>query len=293
LIFTNNPVMAMKYSSKKFYLITASAALVLSAVQSQAQDYSDNFTTSGDFSANYSNGSGLTQSTSGGPGGAGYLSGATADGNEIYNGSTWDFSESGDTIQLSLLAQLSSATSGGGQYQMGIGAPGFVMAGAGSSTPAFASFRLSSSSSGPENYKAQYQYDNGSGTVSGTQSSAITLNLDDWYLFDVTLDNLGTGSYTITANLYDYGANGTAPVTGIDLLSTIAGFSESVTVSSSPLVSDDDLSAGFRVNKPSTSGFGEFTDFDVLDPAPVPEPQSWVLFGLSAVLGIYYRRRNK
>jgi hypothetical protein len=80
-------------------------------------------------------------------------------------------------------------------------------------------------------------------------------------------------------------------------LDTVGGFQQSVALSGSPLttVTDaNDIYAGFRVNQPSTSGFGEFTDFDVLDPAPapVPEPGVMALFGLSALLGVRQLRRK-
>jgi len=286
----------MKRSLKKLGGVTATATLALFAVQSQAQNVTENFSSdlySSEFSA-AANPLSPSQSLTGGPGGAGYLSGVTGDGNAIYQNQTWDFSQSGETIQESILSQYTTASGGGGQFQLGIGAPNFVMSGAGGSTPAFSSFRLSTSTTGPENVKAEYQVDNGSGTITGGQSVATTLTLGDWYLFAVTFDNIGSGSYTMTANLYNYGGTGTTP-SSIDLLTALDGtgtpFEQSVTLSGSPLTTAtdaNDLYAGFRVNQPSTSGFGEFTDFDVLDPAPapVPEPGVMALFGLSALLGV-------
>lgn len=289
----------MKYTQFFSSKLFASLCLLGATVQSQAQDVTENFSSdsySSEFNA-AGNPLNPTQSFTGGPGGAGYLSGITGDGNAIYQNQTWDFSQTGDTIQMSMLSEYTTGTSGGGQYQLGIGAPNYVMSGASSSSPALASFRLSTSSSGPENVKTQYQVDNGSGTISGAQSAALTLTLDDWYLFVVTFDNIGSGSYTITANLYNYGSNGTAP-SSTDLLTaldTVGGFQQSVTLSGSPLTTATDANniyAGFRVNQPSTSGFGEFTDFDVLDPASVPEPAVITLLSLSALLGVRQLRRK-
>ncbi len=287
----------MRSDKTLFSSMILAAILAFAGTHVHAQSVSLNFDTPGQYTGNFITAANMTESTTAGVNGSGgLLNNDAADANSIYNTGTWDFSQLGDSITLSLMAQIANPIgSSGGTFQLGLGVnSSFVMAGSSTATPAFGSFRLSRSSSGASGFKIGPQYDGG-GTLSSTavQSAAFQLTPGDWYLFDVTLVDLSSTSYSMTANLYDYGTTGLSPTTGIDLLAAYESGGDSMIdvtgASGAALVAATAAAPGWRVGT-ATSGINALDNFSVVE--SVPEPQSLVLLGFSALLGIKYLKRK-
>ncbi|HEY3762860.1 MAG TPA: hypothetical protein VGN23_14035 [Verrucomicrobiae bacterium] len=273
------------------------AVLAVVGSQAQAQSLSLNFDTPGQYTGNFLTAANITESSTAGVNDSGGLvNNGAADANSIYNASSWDFSQVGDSITLSLMAQIASPIgSSGGTFQMGLGInSSFVMAGSSASSAAFGSFRLSRSSSGASGFKIGPQYDGGGILSSSTvQSAAFQLTPGDWYQFNVVLVDTSSSSYSMTATLYDYGTTGLSPVTGTDLLAAYESGGDSMIdvtgASGAALVAATAAAPGWRVGT-ATSGISALDNFSVVEPAP--EPQSLVLLGFSALLGIKCLKRK-
>ena len=210
------------------------------------------------------------------------------------------FSEVGDSITISLMAQIANPIgSSGGTFQLGLGVnSSFVMAGSSGTSPAFASFRLSRSSSGAAGFKIGPQYADGSSVLSSStvQSPAFQLNPGDWYQFDATFVDTSSSSYSMTANLYDYGTTGLTPVTGTDLLAAYesAGLSYTNITGSlaTALVGATAADPGFRVGA-ANSGILALDNFSTVETTPEPSSCALVGLGISALFGMRRFRRNK
>jgi hypothetical protein len=288
----------MKHTSHLGLVLIASFCLVGAAVQ--AQSVSLNFDTAGQYTGNFIAAANMTESpTAGVNGSGGVTDNLSGDNNSIYNASSWDFSQVGDSITISLMALIANPIgSSGGTFQLGLGVnSSFVMAGSTPTSPAFGTFRLSRSSSGAAGFKIGPQFASGSAaSPTSVQSAAFQLNPGDWYQFNVTLVDTSSSSYSMTATLYDYGTGGLTPTTGTDLLAAYqsGGFSTTNITGSAgtALVAATAAAPGWRVGT-ATSGISALDNFSVVE--SVPEPSTFALAGLgvSTLFGMRRFRRNK
>jgi len=282
--------------------LAASLCLVGAAVQ--AQTVSLNFDTPGQYTGNFIAAANMTESpTAGVNGSGGVTDNLSADANSIYDASSWDFSQVGDSITISLMAQIANPIGGsGGTFQLGLGVnSSFVMAGSTATSPAFGTFRLSRSSatapSGFASFKIGPQFASGSAlSSSSVQSAAFSLALGDWYQYNVTLVDTSSSSYSMTATLYDYGTTGLSPVTGTDLLAAYESAGLSMTnitgSAGAALVAATAADPGWRVGT-ATSGISALDNFSVVETVPEPSTFAMVGLGISALLGMSRFRRNK
>lgn len=269
------------------------ALLGLVGTSAQAQTVSLDFNTPGEYTGNFGNPNSsinMTESaTSGVSGGGGLLNNALGDGNSIYNAGSWDFSQVGDTINLSVMGFIAGTTSSGGKFQLGlVASPSIGFAGA---NGVFGSFRLQSSSTAGI-YQIQSQVDSGGATtVNGAFSSAFALNVNDWYQFNVSFVNTGSSTYNMSATLFDYGTSGLTQV-GSDVL-VGAGYNSLTSVSggAGTLAANAAVTAGWRVGTPVGVGVTAIDNFSAVEAAP--EPQAWALLGLGLLTLLGARKRQE
>jgi hypothetical protein len=288
----------MKHTPYLGSVLIASFCLVGAAVQ--AQSVSLNFDTPGQYTGNFIAAANMTESpTAGVNGSGGVTDNLSADANSIYDASSWNFSQVGDSITISLMALLANPIgSSGGTFQLGLGVnSSFVMAGSSATSPAFGSFRLSRSSSGAAGFKIGPQFASGSAlSSSSVQSAAFQLTPGDWYQFNVTFVDTSSSSYSMTATLYDYGTTGLSPVTGTDLLAAYESAGLSMTnitgSAGAALVAATAADPGWRVGT-ATSGISALDNFSVVETVPEPSTCARAGMGICTLFGMCCFRRNK
>ena len=154
-----------------FTTALAASLCLVGAAMTQAQSVSLNFDTPGQYTGNFIAAANMTESSTAGVNGSGGVTdNLSGDNNSIYNASSWDFSQVGDSITISLMALLANPIGGsGGTFQMGLGVnSSFIMAGSSATSPAFGTFRLSRSSTGAAGFKIGPQFASGSAMSSSS-----------------------------------------------------------------------------------------------------------------------------
>jgi hypothetical protein len=210
------------------------------------------------------------------------------DNDAAYSSQGFDFSESGDNLQLSMMFQTQANSTGigsGDKFQLGLvdsDTTPYGSAGAGN----FASYRLLSVA-GTQNYTLEYQNDVGVG--SATQGGTLTtysLLSSEWYQMSISYLNNGDGTLTESVSVYDMGTEGTSAPTLVNV-----GNLDQFTLAGSDLTTDTGVDPEFR--DAQDVGLPDLDNLELV--IPVPEPSSCALVGLgiSALFGMRRFRRNK
>ncbi|MGA9777140.1 MAG: PEP-CTERM sorting domain-containing protein [Verrucomicrobiia bacterium] len=213
------------------------------------------------------------------------------DNDAAYSSQGFDFSESGDNLQLSMMFQTASSSAGigsGDKFQLGLAYSDITPYGSAGAYSGvaneFASYRLLSVS-GTQNYTLEYQNDVGGGSV--TQGGTLTtysLLSSEWYQMSISYLNNGDGTLTESVSLYDMGTEGTSAPTLVNV-----GNLDQFTFASD-LTTDTGVAPEFR--DANDTGINDLDNLELLS---VPEPSSCALVGLgiSALFGVRRFRRNK
>ena len=214
----------------KFDFVRALTITLLWAACAHAQMVFFDFTTPGQYAANFNqwndsagnNGGNyaFTQSATAGAGNSGCVSVfESSDTTATYKTGSWNFSTIGAVIILSTLIQADGQANGADKVQFGIlntNANGFN----GNTGVSFESFRFVPSSAAVWSLREQYRTGNAN---TETTLGNVTVTSGHWYKFIISLTNTSgsTGNYNAGCALYDYGADGLTPGSNVIGFSTV------------------------------------------------------------------------
>ncbi|MDB6037014.1 MAG: hypothetical protein JWM99_855 [Verrucomicrobiales bacterium] len=287
----------------KQFTLPVLIAVIMHLSRANAQNVSVNFNTPGDLANKfnvYQNAtpplvvspgaatSPYSQTTSGGAGGGGGVginsgTGITADSTGIYKNSSFNFANSGTTVTITSLLNV-TANTGGGNRLLQLGFVNENTSGMnGNAGLAFMSLRLSTVGTSGNVYTPNYQIkDAASGTSGPSFTPNVTLAPGEWYQLSGTFQNLGGGAIQISGTLKDFGIDGTTPGDTIFTYPT-------QTLTAIDIASDSSVWPAFRAFKnDGAAGIDSFTATST-----VPEPGTLVLMGagISGLLIAARRRR--
>lgn len=262
-----------------------SASATLIDFNSGAADYTGNFTEFGEAA-----GANFTYSTNAGVGGGG---GVAVSGNFDslhYNAPLTGFGEGTTSIELSVFYKARSALDGTSNASISLGLTSGTDVRLAGTVGSWLSLHIQAQTNtgGQTNFQASFRSrDNSPAVVSGT-SGNFQVTHNNWYKFTTvfTYDS-ATATFSATALIQDYGANGLS-----DTPSTVLSFTGTPRANVS-MADAEQLFASVRTGAPNATGANALDNFSMALTA-VPEPASaGLLMAMCALGGALSRRRPR
>lgn len=264
-----------------------SASAVLIDFNSGVSDYTGNFTEFGETA-----GANFTYSSSAGVDGGGGLAVSGNFDGIVYNTALNGFSAGTISTEVSVFYKARSATNGTSNTSIVLGlvtSPGVQLSGS-SGTWLSLHIQAQTNTGGPTNFQASFRgRDGGTGLSGGGNSGTFQVVHNNWYKFSTVFSyDIEAGTFSATALIQDYGANGLSETPTI-----VLSFTSNVLTNVS-LAEADHLFAVVRTGAPNATGANALDNFGVTL-TTVPEPASVALIMAMAAMGgsVLLRRRGR